>query len=104
MVLFFKLKPKKCNYRQSLFVILLFVLSFVSCKTASELPIVKKMPSIGEQIRYERISKGLSQKELADAVKLSAEVLSLVEDGLATPLPSKVAAIQEYLGIELVYN
>lgn len=104
MVLFFEIKPKKCNSGKCLFLLLLFILLFVSCKTALVQPVVTKMPSLGEQIRYVRISKGLSQKELADAVKLSIEVLRLVEDGLATPLPSKVAAIQEYLDIELVYN
>lgn len=56
--------------------------------------------SIGFQIREQRILKGISQQELADAVEITQNGLSLIEDGLATPIHTKLIAIQDFLGVE----
>ena len=56
--------------------------------------------SIGEQIRESRIEQGISQQELAEAVGLSQSSLSLIEDGLATPIHEKILDIQFYLETE----
>lgn len=56
--------------------------------------------SIGLQIREERLARGISQQELADAVGISQNGLSLIEDGLATPIHTKIIAIQNYFGVE----
>lgn len=58
--------------------------------------------SIGEQIRENRIEQGISQDELAEAVGLSQNSLSLIEDGLATPIHDKILDIQFYLEAEFV--
>ena len=56
--------------------------------------------SIGLQIREERLARGISQQELANAVGISQNGLSLIEDGLATPIHTKIIAIQNYFGVE----
>lgn len=58
--------------------------------------------SIGEQIREHRIEQGISQQELAEAVGLSQSALSLIEDGLATPIHDKILDIQFYLETEFI--
>ncbi len=109
MVYFFKIKTEKCKSKLLfIFLICFFVVGFQSCqssKNAELLPEPKfKYRSIGEQIRNERIERGLSLKDLAEAVKMSQEALSLIEDGLATPIHHKMLAIEEFFGIEFVYD
>ncbi|MCP4442129.1 MAG: helix-turn-helix transcriptional regulator [Aureispira sp.] len=58
--------------------------------------------SIGEQIRESRIDQNISQEELAEAVGLTQNSLSLIEDGLATPIHDKILDIQYYLETEFV--
>ena len=60
--------------------------------------------SIGEQIRTARINKGISQAELAAEVKLSQNSLSLIEDGMATPIHDKILAIEAYLDADFEIN
>ena len=60
--------------------------------------------SIGFQIREQRILKGISQQELADAVEITQNGLSLIEDGLATPIHTKLIAIQDYLDVEFIID
>ena len=55
--------------------------------------------TIGFQIREQRILKGIGQQELADAVGMTQNGLSLIEDGMATPIHTKLIAIQNYLQI-----
>ncbi len=49
---------------------------------------------IGEQIRKARLGRELSQEQLADSIQISAAALSLIEDGLASPLPHKLKQIK----------
>lgn len=108
MVHFFKLKTEKCKKVLLAFACsCVFLISFNACqshKSAEKSAVLtnEQYRSIGEQIRKERIIKGLTQKELADAVSISQNALSLIEDGLATPIHQKIVAIEEYLGVELI--
>lgn len=60
--------------------------------------------SIGAQIREERLQKGISQQDLADVVGVTQNGMSLIEDGLATPIHTKLIAIQDYLEVEFKFN
>ena len=107
MVRFFKIKTEKCNAGLLfIFLICVLVASVLSCQSSKNAETLHdtrmQYRSIGEQIRKERIDRGLSQKELADAVKMSQETLSLIEDGFATPIQHKMVAIEEFLGVELI--
>ncbi|MCH2046565.1 MAG: helix-turn-helix domain-containing protein [Saprospiraceae bacterium] len=62
------------------------------------------MHKIGEQIRAARIEKGISQEELANAIEMTQSSLSLIEDGLATPVQEKLVAIETYLGVRFEYK
>lgn len=55
--------------------------------------------SIGGQIRTERLKQGISQQQLADEVGITQSSLSLIEDGLATPIHNKLLDIEAYLGM-----
>lgn len=59
---------------------------------------------IGMMIRDERLQQGISQKNLAEAVGLDLNTLSLIEDGLAVPVPEKVNVISAYLGKEFALD
>lgn len=110
MVLFFNLKTKK--YKASILCCLFlacFILGLSSCNRAKNAEVAtlfskEQYRSIGEQIRKERIRRGMTQLQLAEAVSLSQNALSLIEDGLATPIQHKIIAIEEYLGIDLIIN
>ena len=110
MVHFFGLKTKKYK-KKAIGLLLLFVLFIgsIACNSAkkpenTDILSKEQYRSIGEQIRKERIRKGMTQQQLAEAVSLSQNALSLIEDGLATPIQHKIIAIEEYLGIELIIN
>ena len=86
-----------------LLVIGLFV--FVGCNSTNEQKMEASFyQTIGSQIREQRLSKGLSQQELADAVGITQNGLSLIEDGLATPIHTKLIAIQDYLGVTFIID
>lgn len=61
-------------------------------------------PTLGEQIRTERIRQRYSQAELAAAVGMSSEALSMIEDGLAEPIHEKIFAIQLYLNVQFAWD
>jgi ribosome-binding protein aMBF1 (putative translation factor) len=46
--------------------------------------------------------KGMTQEELAIAVNMSQNSLSLIEDGYATPILHKMEAFESILGIQLI--
>ena len=57
------------------------------------------MAKFGEIIRKHRIRKGLSMREVADAVGISSSYLSLIErDFLAPPVDAKLVALGKALG------
>lgn len=56
--------------------------------------------SIGQQIRAQRLAKGISQRQLADEIGITQNGLSLIEDGLATPIHDKLIAIETFLEVE----
>lgn len=60
--------------------------------------------SLGEQIKKVRINRGVTLQALASAADMSVESLELVESGLATPMPSKMVVLQEYLNAEFIYQ
>ena len=60
--------------------------------------------TIGAQIRAARLQQGVSQQDLADEVGVTQNGLSLIEDGLATPIHTKLIAIQNYLEVEFQFN
>jgi DNA-binding XRE family transcriptional regulator len=80
---------------------ILFLLSFLLLYGCKDKP---KTISIGEQIRQARLKQNLSQSELAKAVGLDAANLSLIEDGLATPIRPKIEAIQNFLQTNFVWD
>jgi transcriptional regulator with XRE-family HTH domain len=60
--------------------------------------------SVGEQIRSHRIQQGMTQQALADKVNISQNSLSLIEDGLATPIHTKLILIQDYFQVKFKIN
>lgn len=89
-------------------IILIYIGAIILCscshRTLSVQKIITKtkIPAIGEQIRQFRLIKGISQEELAKAVKISQNSLSLIEDGLATPIFNKITAIEDFLEVEII--
>lgn len=57
--------------------------------------------SIGQRIQRERESHGYSQKQLADAIGLSQQVISLFELGKRDVKSGHLELIAEFLGITL---
>ena len=81
-----------------LYTYLVLMVVGVACKNQP------KEPTLGEQIRAERIRQHHSQAELAAAVGMSAEALSMIEDGLAEPIHEKIFAIQNYLNVRFAWD
>ncbi|WP_052599259.1 helix-turn-helix domain-containing protein [Aureispira sp. CCB-QB1] len=78
---------------------------FIACEATQKQDLGKDFyKSIGAQIREERLQKGISQQDLADAVGVTQNGLSLIEDGLATPIHTKLIAIQNYLDVKFKFN
>ena len=63
-----------------------------------------KRPQIGDQIRTERLKQNISQLQLASAIDMEITSLSLIEDGLATPVKEKIKAIEEHLNVTFVWD
>lgn len=57
------------------------------------------MDHIGRAIRIARVSKGLSQKDLADAASVSASYLSQIEREHRQPSDALIVRIAEVLGM-----
>ena len=102
MVHFFKLKTEKCKYLNSFLFVFMILLLSSSCLSVKQLEYSNEIPHIGAQIKTERIEKGYSLKQLANAVQISEENLALIEKGLATPIYPKLITIQEFLNTEFV--
>jgi ribosome-binding protein aMBF1 (putative translation factor) len=87
------------------FVIVLFLLTVLfSCqskKSVSNFSYQNPNNNVGEVIRKQRIVKGITQEELANAINISQNSLSLIEDGLATPIHYKIKEIEALLDISL---
>lgn len=86
--------------------LLVFVANlFVACETTEKKDLNTDFyKTIGAQIREERLKQGVSQQDLADEVGVTQNGLSLIEDGLATPIHTKLIAIQNYLNVKFKFN
>jgi DNA-binding XRE family transcriptional regulator len=104
MVHFFAVKTEKCKFHIDLWAFFLILFFFLaSCTTSKPSPKEQEIyQAIGEKIRTERIKRGMTQAELSAAVGMSQNSLSLIEDGLATPIEHKIEAIEDYMGIDLI--
>lgn len=91
--IFSKLALNNCLF----FISLSFLLYLSACKNNS-------LPQIGEQIRTERLKQNISQIQLAEAIDMEISSLSLIEDGLATPIKEKIKAIEEHLNTTFVWD
>jgi len=58
---------------------------------------------LGERIKELRERRGVSQREMATAIKISPTSMSRIEAGLQEPSGKLVAAIAEYLGVSTDY-
>ena len=88
--------------RNCIFLFCFNFLILISCSNTD--PNSSVLHKIGEQIRAARIEKGISQEELANAIEMTQSSLSLIEDGLATPVQEKLVAIETYLGVRFEYK
>ena len=61
------------------------------------------MSSIGERIKKSRNDRGLSLRELATKVELSASFLSQIEQGKASPSIENLKKIANYLEVKVSY-
>lgn len=78
---------------------------FIACESSKKKDLNAAFyKTIGAQIREERLQKGISQQDLADAVGITQNGMSLIEDGLATPIHTKLIAIQNYLDVKFKLN
>jgi predicted transcriptional regulator len=102
MVHYLKIKTEICNRIVPLLLFLTLSAFFYSCLPVKASHANCDYLSIGTQIKKQRIKKGYSVKELANAVKMSEQSLLLVEKGLATPIYSKLISLQELLNAEFV--
>lgn len=86
--------------------LLVFVANlFIACEATEKKDLNTDFyKTIGAQIREARLQQGVSQQELADAVGVTQNGLSLIEDGLATPIHTKLIAIQNYLEVQFKFN
>ena len=58
-----------------------------------------ELPSLGERIREERMSRGVSLRALAGQVGVSASMISQIENGKSQPSVSTLYAITSALGV-----
>ena len=63
--------------------------------------VVDDLDRIGEHLREERTKKGLSQRELARRLGLSASLISQLESGMSKPSVGTLYAIVTELGVSL---
>ena len=86
--------------------LLVFVANlFIACEATEKKDLNTDFyKTIGAQIREERLHQGVSQQDLADAVGVTQNGLSLIEDGMATPIHTKLIAIQNHLNVTFKLN
>lgn len=63
--------------------------------------LTEELDGIGERLRKERVAAGLSQRELARRVRLSASLISQLESGQSKPSVGTLYAIVTELDISL---
>lgn len=85
-------------------VYMLMLCLLVACQSMGSTSSSEMYRHIGQQIRAERLAQGISQQQLADEVNMTQSSLSLIEDGLATPIHTKIIAIQKYLNLTFELN
>lgn len=90
---FIKIAFKNCLF----FLFLVFFCAICACNK-------QQLPSIGEQIRRERLKQNISQIQLATAISMNVSSLSLIEDGLATPIKEKIEAIESHLNVHFIWD
>lgn len=100
--LFLKHNHVFMSLKTLVFTLMLGLLS--ACQSSSTQTSKALYQHIGKQIREERLAQGLSQQQLADAVGMTQSSLSLIEDGLATPIHTKIIAIQEHLHMQFEFD
>ena len=59
--------------------------------------------TVGEKIKQVRISKGMTLKELGDAVGLSVGYLSQLERGKSSIAINRLSALAEHLGVDVKF-
>ncbi len=84
--------------------IFLLVFLLQSCTPSEGTDATNFYKTVGSQIRKERLERGLSQQDLADSVNITQNSLSLIEDGLATPIHTKLIDIQNFLDVKFEIN
>ncbi len=83
----------------------LLILLIIACQAENNVQMDASFyVSVGEQIRQHRLEKGMTQQALADEVNISQNSLSLIEDGLATPIHTKLILIQDYFQVKFKIN
>ena len=60
-----------------------------------------ELDGIGDRLREERLKAGISQRELARRVGLSASLISQLESGLSKPSVGTLYAIVTELGVSV---
>ena len=59
------------------------------------------LKKIGIKLKFERMKKGFSQEELAEAAKISSNLVSLIERGKSNPTVETIAAVSKALDISI---
>jgi len=59
------------------------------------------LQKIGMKIKFLRMTKGLSQKQLAEECDMTRSYLSLIENGSVNPTLDKLKSISDFLNISL---
>ncbi|HIQ89842.1 TPA: helix-turn-helix transcriptional regulator [Candidatus Galligastranaerophilus faecipullorum] len=59
------------------------------------------LKKIGIKLKFERMKKGFSQEELAEAAKISSNLVSLIERGKSNPTVETIAALSKALDISI---
>lgn len=59
------------------------------------------MGTIGEQLKWIRNRKGISQEELAEQIHMRRQTVSSYERGISTPDIYKLIAMADYLDVSL---
>lgn len=61
------------------------------------------MKSIGERIKYLRISKGINQEELGKKLGLVKSTISMYENNKSTPDADMLTRLADYFGVSIDY-
>lgn len=61
------------------------------------------METVAERVKYARARKAWSQKELAEAVGLSAVQVSRIEGGISSPQAATLRKLAEVLSVSVAW-